>query len=130
MPTRHIRVCLVSLPGPVCDATCASLADIANLKLISIASGALSATQLLALVEPDLVLLDATLPEDETYALVQWVAQNCQATRIFVATLTSMQIQQAMALGAQVAVQRNDLPQRLRTLVADMLEAADSTPDE
>jgi DNA-binding NarL/FixJ family response regulator len=121
-----VRVCLVSTPGPICDATCATLIHAAHVKLIAIASGALSATQMLRHLQPDLVLLDANLPEEEVLAFLQWLNDNYPAVQRLVATVTSAQAYQALAFGAAAAVRREDLATCLGALVGDLLDHSDN----
>ncbi len=120
-----VRLCLISAPGPICDATCATLAHTARVKLVAIASGALSATKVVQQVQPDLVLLDANIPEEESFALVQWLTDNCPHVPSLVATLSSAQLHQALAFGASAAVRRDELPSKLVMLVDELLGASD-----
>jgi len=116
-----LHVCLVSTPGPVCDATCATLAQLAHVKLVAIVPGALSATRALNHIHADLVLLDANIPEEEAFAMLQWLADTCPNVPSLVATLASAQLHQAIAFGATYAVRRDELPFRLALLVNDLL---------
>ena len=121
-----IRLGLVSQPGPICDATCATLARTPRLRLVAIAHGALSATQMLQRLELDLILLDANLPEDEVVALLHWLTDQEKTdqektVKILVATATSGLLHQALAFGADDAVRRDELPAKLANMVDALL---------
>lgn len=113
MLLQPVHLCLISLPGAVRDATCALLARWREVKLIAIAPGALSATHLLQRHRPELLLLDANLPDEEVFALLQWRMEHCRKVRCVVATTSSEQIHQALALGADAAIRRDELPRAL-----------------
>ena len=123
MKPVQVRVCLVSLPGPICDATYATLTNTAHVTLAEIAFGALSATRLLRRVAPDLVLLDANLPDDEVHSLLEWIRSHDVQTRTLVATLNTRQLQEVLGKGAGAAVPRNVLPDRLAEMVDEIAEA-------
>ena len=70
------RICLVSLPGLVQEATRAALMLLEDVTLVGIISGALSATALLPQLQPDLLVVDANLPEEEVEALLRWTQEH------------------------------------------------------
>ena len=109
------RVCLVSLPGLVQEATRAALMSLSDVTLVGATSGALSATALLPQLQPDLLLVDANLPEEEVEALVRWTKQHYPGLPCVVMTLTSQQRGLALAWGADAAIQRASLISQLET---------------
>jgi DNA-binding NarL/FixJ family response regulator len=128
----HIRkrVVLVSMPGLVQQATRSTLASCPEADLIAVASGALSATKVLSQVQPDLLLIDANLPAEETEALLGWVKEHCQSVQCAVMTVTSQQRDQALTWGADLAIHRaglaDQLPPALRHVPASRLPAMPS----
>ena len=120
LPLR-VRMCLVSAPGSICNATCATIAGISHARLVLIASGALSVTQSLPGMQLDLILLDANIPDDEVCVLLNWLADHAPAVRTLVARTTSDQCLQALQFGADDAVRRDELPARLTQYIVDML---------
>lgn len=118
---KWIRLGLVSQPGPICDATCATLARTSNLRLVAIAPGALSATQILQRVELDLILLDANLPEAEVVALLHWLTDQEKKIKVVVATVNSGLLDQALACGADDAMRRDELSAKLVMIVDALL---------
>lgn len=119
--TMHARLCLVSTPGLIRDATCATIAMTPNVRLAAVVSGALSATQLLPHIQLDLILLDANLPEEEVAALLTWLADHVPAVRKLVARTTTAECDQALAFGADAAMRRDELPTKLGLFIADPL---------
>lgn len=107
------RVLLVSLPGIVAQATRAVIASLGDVTLVGCATGALTATQMLPELQPDLLLIDATLPDEEVAALLQWARAHLPAVHCVVMTLTTHQRDQALAWGAHAAIQRSSLASQL-----------------
>ena len=120
--TQRIQLLLVSSPGLVCDATCITVAVTDNVQLVAIASGALTATQLLHRVQSDMILVDSSLPETEAIAFIHWLAEQQPSIPCLVATTTSAQIDQAINAGASVAVRREELPTALHQFVRDFAQ--------
>ena len=119
----YARLCLVSIPGPIRDATCATIAMTPNVRLSALASGALSATQLLQHSQFDLVLLDVTLPEEEVAALLTWLADHLPAVRKVVARTTMTECDQALAFGADTAIRRDELAIKLELIIAEIFKS-------
>lgn len=110
------RVVLVSAPGLVQRATVATLETCPHVDLAAVVSGSLSATRVLATVQPDLILIDANLPNDEVEALLSWAAENCPAVQCVVATSTSQHRDQALSSGAHSTVYRASLASHLEAI--------------
>lgn len=111
------RVLLVSLPGIVAQATRAVIASVGDMVLVGSATGALTATQMLPELQPDLLLLDATLPDEEVAALLQWCRAHSPGVHCLVMTLTTRQREQALAWGAHAAIHRASFMSELATEV-------------
>lgn len=108
------RVCLVSLPGLTQQATSATLAFLPEITLVATISGALSATALLPQLQPDLLLVDANLPEEEVESLLHWTTEHYPEISCVVITMTSRQREQALAWGAHAAIQRASMVSQLQ----------------
>lgn len=85
------------------------LSSLPDVNLVGAASGALSATAALPHLRPDLVLVDANLPNEEVQALLRWTQEHCPAVKCVVVTLTSSQRNQALGWGASAAIHRSNL---------------------
>ena len=119
-----IRVALVSSPGHICDATCITLTATEGLHLVAIASGALTATKLIQTVQPDLVLVDTSLPDNEAIALIRWMTDQRLGIPCLAAVRSSAHCEQALDSGASVAVRRDELVTALNTFVKNHFQHA------
>lgn len=111
------RVCLVSEPGLIQQATRAMLGSIPDVVVVATASGALSATAMISQLQPDLLLVDANLPDDEVEALLYWSRENYPWLQSIVMTRTSRQRSQVLAWGAHAAIPRASLSDELRVVL-------------
>lgn len=118
--TMHARLCLISTPGLICDATCATIARIPRARLVAVISGALSATQLLQHIQLDLVLLDVNLSGEEVSALLAWLADHLPNVRKVVARTTTAECDRAIAFGADEVMRRDELATKLELFIANM----------
>lgn len=116
-----LRLCLVSAPGLVRDATCVSIAIIPYVRLVALAEGALSATQQLPHAQADLVLLDANVPDAEVCAFLNWLGGSPHDARTVVARTTSYGCREALAFGADVSVRRDELGSHLCRFATELL---------
>jgi DNA-binding NarL/FixJ family response regulator len=114
---KRRRVVLVSAPGLVQKATASILASCPEVDMVATAPGALSATALVAETHPDLLLIDATLAEEEMGALLGWVKSNLPGIECVVMAVTSRQRQRFLEWGADVAVYRADFATQLRDVL-------------
>jgi chemotaxis response regulator CheB len=108
------RVVLVSTPGLVQQATASILASCPEVDIVASAPGALSATSVVAQTHPDVLLLDATLAEEEMSALLGWVKANSPAVQCIVMTVSSRQREKFLERGADFAFHRADFAAQLR----------------
>lgn len=111
------RVCLVSQPGLIQQATRAVLASLPGVTLVATASGALSATALVPEIQPDLLLIDANLPDEEIEALLAWVRAHRPELPCVVMTQTSRQRSQAQTWGAHSAIPRANMIDQLEVVL-------------
>jgi DNA-binding NarL/FixJ family response regulator len=81
------------------------------------ARGALSATSLLSTLQLDLVLIDATVAEEEMEALLSWVKVHHPRVQCVALTMTSRQRDLALAWGADIAIHRADLTSHLKAML-------------
>ena len=114
------RLGLVSTPGSIREATCATIAGIVPVRLVILASGALSATQNLQHIELDLILLDTNLPDEEVAALLTWLSDHMPTVYKVVARSTAAECDQARAFGADEAFRRDELATKLELFIDQM----------
>ena len=111
------QVCLVSEPGLIQQATRAMLGSIPGVVVVATASGALSATALISQLQPDLLLVDANLPDEEVEALLNWTSKHYPLIQSIVMTRTSRQRSQVLDWGAHAAIPRASLSHELRVVL-------------
>ena len=125
MTSSHkTRVCLVSEPGLIQQATLGAVTSLSGVVVVATASGALSATDLVAQLQPDLLLVDANLPDEEIQALLRWVQGHCPALPCVVMTQTSRQRAQVKAWGAHSAIPRASLIDQLELVLSQSMQTS------
>lgn len=112
------RVCLVSEPGLIQQATRAMVGSIPGVAVVATTSGALSATALIPQLELDLLLVDANLPDEEIEALLGWSREHYPLLQSVVMTRTSRQRSQVLAWGAHAAIPRASLSDELQAVLS------------
>ena len=105
------------------QATLGAVTSLPGVVVVATASGALSATGLVAQVQPDLLLVDANLPDEEIQALLRWVKEHCPALPCIVMTQTSRQRAQVKAWGAHSAIPRASLIDQLELVLSQSVQA-------
>lgn len=121
--SQKTRVFLVSEPGLIQQATLGAVTSLPGVVVVATASGALSATDLVAQVQPDLLLVDANLPDEEIQALLRWVQGHYPALPCIVMTQTSKQRAQVKAWGAHSAIPRASLIDQLELVLSQSMQA-------
>jgi len=114
---KRRRVVLVSARGLVQKATESTLRSCPEVDLVATVSGALSATGVLSQMQPDLLLIDATLAEDEMQALLGWVKGRFPGVHCAAMTATSRQRDLALNSGADIAIHRAGLGSYLEEIL-------------
>ena len=114
------RLCLVSKPGPIRDATCATIATTPEIKLVILADDALSAIERLKRIKLDLVLIDSNLSKSEVAILLAWLTAHAPNVCKLVARMTSSECDHVVGLGADEAFRRDELADKLELLIHQM----------
>ena len=123
MSSQKTRVCLVSEPGLIQQATLGAVTSLPGVVVVATASGALSATDLVTQLQPDLLLVDANLPDEEIQALLRWVQGHYPVLPCIVMTQTSRQRAQVKAWGAHSAIPRASLIDQLELVLSQFMQA-------
>jgi DNA-binding NarL/FixJ family response regulator len=85
----------------------------ADVEVVGIASGGLSAVSLIRQRQIDLVVIDANLPRAEASELVRWIRKEGQGICCLALVETTQQLSDAAAVGADVTLRSYTLPDRL-----------------
>jgi DNA-binding NarL/FixJ family response regulator len=104
MTEEEAVVLIAAETGPLCDGLLALLTVIPCATAVSQVGDASSALLAVAETHPDLVLLDANLPDAEIQAIVAEIKANGSESRCLVLADDIQQRQEALAAGADEAL--------------------------
>ena len=104
VPTSTV---LVSQPGILCDSMHIMLKSLPPIEVVEIASGCLSASKLLNKEALQLMVLDATLPEEEVLELLDRVKKNYPHVPVLTLAMTTKHRETLVAAGADSVILRN-----------------------
>jgi len=114
------RVLIVSLPGMMQNMLKETFARRADVEMVGIASGGLSAVDLIRNQPPDLVVIDSNLPRVEVNELVRWLKSEAQQIRSLVLVETTRQLSTAAMVGADITLCSYSLPDRLDMVLGNL----------
>jgi DNA-binding NarL/FixJ family response regulator len=119
---KRTKMLIVSLPGMMQRVLQETFTKRADVNLVGIACGGLSAIQMIWHHQPALIVINSNLPEDETRELIQWL-KNEQPQILSVAIgETSQQIRRAAAAGADFTLRSYSLSDNLDRLLGNVGE--------
>lgn len=125
MLSKQVRILIVSLPGMMQSVLRDTFSGRADVELVGVASGALSAVSLIPKKKPDLVVIDSNLPGDEKAQLVQWLKEKGQKSRSLILVETTQQSKQAARMGADIVLRSYSLPDSLDSVIGTITSAAE-----
>ena len=111
--TDKTRVVFVSEPGVMQEAMHTVLTTLPQITIAGLASGSLSALQMLARCEADVIIIDANIPVDEMLALVRSIHTAYPRVACIALTSTRNQMRLALAEGARAALPRSSPSQQI-----------------
>lgn len=123
--SKQIRILIVSLPGMMQSVLRDTFSSRADVELVGVASGALSAVSLIPKKKPDLVVIDSNLPGDEKAQLVQWLKEKGPKSRSLILVETTQQSKQAARMGADIVLRSYSLPESLDSVIGTITSAAE-----
>jgi len=97
---NYIRMIIVAPPGSWQNMIRRNLDVHHSVKVVGIAQGSLSAMQMAREHHPDLLLIDSSIPLDDSVALIQSMKQENPETRSVVITDTTQQRRRVVQAGA------------------------------
>ncbi len=103
---RSRRAIIVSMPGTMQESLRANLEAIPGMEVVALASGCLSAVRLVQEKQPDVVVIDSNLSEDEVIAFLKDVKRVHPEIRLVVLTHTTRQQWRILDNGADAALSR------------------------
>ena len=104
MPKQVTFALIVARPGPLRNGLQALMATMPQIEILAETADPSALLRMGAKIQPDVVLLDANLPEDQICAALRQIKQEWSQTRSIVLVQDSQQQQRAQAAGADVAL--------------------------
>ena len=120
---------VVSRPGAAREALRSVLACFPQLEVVGAVGGGLSAINKIREQQPNLLVIDGNLSEDEVLALLGQVREEQPQVRCVVLVDTPRQRGRLLAAGAHAIIQRGDPPEQLQAAIERVtaLEKGDRT---
>lgn len=120
MVTTQVEVLIVSLPGILRRILMATLEQL-PVVVMGVATGGLSAVEILKNHQPDLVIMDANLPVEETSMLLKHIRNQYPFLRCLVFSETSHDRSSLAAAGAHFSLLSLDVPHQLSRVIGEVL---------
>lgn len=126
---KNLHVIIVAMPGTWQKMLKSYTEEYPSVGVVEVANGSLSAMQLAQVQPPDMLLIDSSIPTDETVALIKNVKQANPTTRSVVLTDTSRQGRRITLAGADYTLPSYSFVSRigeiLNSLHANHLDATE-----
>lgn len=119
-PGKRTRVLIVSLPGMMQNVLRETFAGRADIEVVGVANGCLSALGMIPETQPDLVVIDSNLPEEEVNQLILRVKQEHQQVYSLVLVETTQQYNKAARAGADMTCRSYSLTDNLSSVIANL----------
>ena len=115
--TKKLNVLVLSPPGAWQRILQMSIESYSFVKVVNVASGSLSASQLANEHHPDLIVIDSAVPFDDMLVLIQTVKDENHGTKSLVITDTTQQKRKAIQAGADFTISAYDIESRIGELL-------------
>jgi len=119
--TSHVKTVLVGRPGPLRDGLHALIDTIPEVEVVGEASDASAMQQLVAALQPGLVLLDTDLFGDADWTVLEWIKAEWPETRCLALAETGEQHEEAEAVEADAVLFKGSPAARLVETIVDLL---------
>jgi DNA-binding NarL/FixJ family response regulator len=117
---EKISTIIAVRPGVMQQALRMTLAQLSHIEISGAAGGGLSAFNLAHKDPPALLIIDASLPEDEILALLRSIKQELPQTRCLVLAETTRQQQVMLAAGADAVLLRGEATERFKAVLDEI----------
>ena len=119
-PDKQTRVVVVSLPGMMQNLLRETFDNRFDADVVGVASGGLSAVNLVQQKEPDLVVIDSNIPDVEVNSLVFWLKEEYQQICVLVLVETTNQSKKLAKTGADIILRSYSLPEGIDRVLENM----------
>ena len=106
MPKQVTLALIVARPGPLRNSLQALMTTIPQIEILAETSDPSALLRMGAKIQPDVVLLDASLPEEQVWPALRHIKEEWCHTRSIVLVEDSQQRQKVQAAGADVVLIR------------------------
>ena len=115
---------IVARPGPLRNSLQALMTTMPQIEIVAEADAPSALLRMGDRIQPDIVLLDASLPEQEVWAALQQIQSEWSRTHTIVLAEDSKQQQRAMEAGADVALLKGFPAAKLAAVMESFLVGA------
>ena len=117
---RIIKVLIVSHPGMMQNVLQDTFSRRGDVDVVGVASGGLSAVDMIKQQPFDMVVIDSNLPEAEVSMLISWLKNLNQRIHSLVLVETTKQLNRTASTGADIALPSYSLPDSLDAVLANL----------
>jgi chemotaxis response regulator CheB len=117
---KRIKVLVVSLPGMMQNLLREIFTDRAEVEVVGVASGCLSAVAMIPETQPDLVVIDSNLPEAEASQLIYRLKQAVSPVHSLLLVETTQQLNRTASGGADFTLRAYSLPESLGSVLGKL----------
>ena len=121
MPRQVTLAIIVARPGPLRNSLQSLMTTMPQIEILAETSDPSALLRMGAGIQPDVVLLDASLPEEQVWAALRQIKEEWCRTRSIVLVEDSQQQQQVQAAGADVALLKGHPAAKLITTIEGLL---------
>ena len=121
MPVQVTLALIVASPGPLRNSLQSLMTTIPQIEILAETSDPSALLRMGAGIQPDVVLLDASLPEEQVWAALRQIKEEWCHTRSIVLVEDSQQQQEMEAAGADVALLKGYPAAKLIAAIEELL---------
>jgi DNA-binding NarL/FixJ family response regulator len=121
MPKQVTLALIVARPGPLRNGLQALMTTMPQIEILAETGDASALLRMGAEMQPDVVLLDASLPQEQVLPALRHIKEEWCQTRSIVLVEDSRQQQEAQAAGADVALLQGHPAAKLIATIEELL---------
>jgi DNA-binding NarL/FixJ family response regulator len=121
VPKQVTLALVVARPGPLRNGLQAVMTTMPQIEILAETTDPSTLLRMGDEIQPDIVLLDADLPEEQVWAAVRRIKEEWSQTRSIVLVKDSQQQQRAQAAGADVVLIKGHPAARLIAIIEGLL---------
>jgi DNA-binding NarL/FixJ family response regulator len=121
MPRQVTLALIVARPGPLRNSLQSLMTTMPQIEIVAEASDSSALLRMGHTLQPDIVLIDASLSQDEVWSALNNIRDGWLQTRTIVLVENSHQQEQAQKAGADVALLQGFPAAMLATIIEELL---------